>query len=221
MTWRKVRRRLMKLVYEGDGVLRRDDHRGSPLAVTAADTTDPTVIDLSSLAAIPSLQRFVVATLLRQLVDDRTGSAARPGLVYLVTLDELNRFAPSGGRDPITRLVEHVAAEMRSQGIILLGAQQQASKVSARVVENAGIRALGKTGPVELAESVWRSVGDAARRKASTLRPDEKLLIQDSFREPMLVHIPFPPWALRGEDAADDGFTAGSGTAPGGELDSP
>ena len=200
-TWQKVYRRLLKLVYEGDGVLRLAERVGAPLSLTAHDTVDPAVVDLSSLAAVPSLQRFVVATLLRQLVEDRTGSAAQPGLVYLVTLDELNRFAPRGGRDPITRLVEHVAAEMRSHGIILLGAQQQASLVSPRVIENAGIRALGKTGPVELAEQVWRSLSDAARRKASNLLPNEKLLIQDSFREPMLVHMPFPPWALRGEDA--------------------
>jgi hypothetical protein len=55
------------------------------------------------------------------------------GLRYLVTLDELNRFAPKGGKDPITEMIERVAAEMRSQGIILLGAQQEASRVSPRV----------------------------------------------------------------------------------------
>jgi hypothetical protein len=26
----------------------------------------------------------------------------------------------------------------------------------------------------------------------------------DSFREPLLVKVPFPPWALRGPDAIDD-----------------
>ena len=36
------------------------------------------------------------------------------------------------------------------------------------------------------------------------LLPEEKLLIQDSFREPLLVKVPFPPWALRGADAVDD-----------------
>jgi DNA helicase HerA-like ATPase len=129
------------------------------------------VIDLSSLAGAPGLQRFVVATIFRQLVDDRTGSAAQPGLVYLVTLDELNRFAPKGSHDPITQLIEQVAAEMRSQGIILLGAQQQASLVSTCVIENSGIRALGKSGAVELGEPVWRFLSDSAKRKAGTLLP--------------------------------------------------
>jgi hypothetical protein len=106
---------------------------------------------------------------------------------------------------------------MRSQGIILLGAQQQASLVSPRVIENCGIRALGKSGPVELGHTVWRFLSDSARRKAGTLQPTEKLLIQDSFREPMLVHMPFPPWAMRGEEAADDA-PAGRAVA---ELDAP
>jgi hypothetical protein len=215
-TIRMLSRRLSKLLYEGDGVLRRDDRVGHPLALTSRDTQDPAVVDLSSLAAVPALQRFVAATIFRQLVDDRTGSATQPGLVYLVTLDELNRFAPRNSHDPITQLIETVAAEMRSQGIILLGAQQQASLVSTRVIENAGIRALGKTGAVELGDTVWRFLGDSARRKAGTLLPEEKLLIQDSFREPMLVKIPFPAWALRGEDAADD--AAAPGAARGGPV---
>ncbi len=203
-TLRKLYRRLLRLVYEGNGVLRREGLTGHPLEVTARDTRDPVVIDLNGLAAVPALQRFVVATIFRQLVDERTGSTAQRGLIYLVTLDELNRFAPRGAHDPITELIERVAAEMRSQGVILLGAQQQASLVSPRVIENAGIRALGKSGSLELGDPVWRFLSDAARRKASMLLPEEKLLIQDSFREPLLVKVPFPPWALRGADAVDD-----------------
>lgn len=201
MTVRKFHRRLLRMLLEGQGVLRRHDHRGAPLEVTARETTPPTVIDLSSLARVPSLQRFVVATVFRQLVEDRTGARVVPGLVYVVALDELNRFAPRGGSDPITRLVENVAAEMRSQGIILFGAQQQASLVSARVIENAGLRVLGKTGSLELSEKVWRFLSPAARSRAMQLAPDEKLLIQDSFSEPMLVKIPMPPWALRQQEA--------------------
>jgi hypothetical protein len=62
---------------------------------------------------------------------------------------------------------------------------------------------LGKSGSLELGHEVWRLLGDSARRKAATLLPEEKLLVQDSFREPMLVKVPFPPWALRGEEVLD------------------
>ncbi len=202
-TWKKLHRRLIKLTYESKGVLRRGDSQGNPLDLVRADSSDPIVVDLAALATQPALQRFVVATIFRQLVEACTGSSAVRGLVYLIMLDELNRFAPHGARDPITQLIELVATEMRSQGIILLGAQQKASKVSEKVIENAGIRALGKTGSLELSTPVWRFLSMAAQRKADVLPPDEKLVIQDNFREPMHVRVPFPVWAMNPSEAAD------------------
>jgi hypothetical protein len=91
-----------------------------------------------------------------------------------------------------------VAAEMRSQGIILLGAQQQASKVSDRVIENASIRVLGRSGSLELSQPIWRSLSDSARRKATELAVDEKMIIQDN--EPMYVRVPLPPWAMNPDE---------------------
>lgn len=200
-TWRKFYRRLMKMVLEGKGVLRRDDQRGHPLSVVRADTSDPIVVDLNALTGQPGLQRFVVATILRQLVDARAGEQGKSNLIYVVTLDELNRFAPRGATDPVTQLIETVAAEMRSQGIILFGAQQQASKVSDKVIENAAIRVLGRSGPLELNTPAWRMLSDSARIKAASLPLNEKLVIQDNFREPMHVRVPFPVWAMNPREA--------------------
>ncbi len=200
-TWKKLWRRLFRLVYESNGVLRRDEAQGTPLNVTRGDTSDPIVVDLFSLAAMPEMQRFVVATILRQLVEARTGTKAIRGLVYTVVLDELNRFAPKGARDPITQLIEMVTAEMRSQGIILLGAQQQASRVSEKVIENSAIRVLGQTGSLELGMPIWKFLSASARERAMNLRLDEKLIIQATFRQPMLVTIPFPIWAMNPDEA--------------------
>jgi DNA helicase HerA-like ATPase len=201
-TWAKLRRRVLRMVLEGAGVLRIADLRGKPLSLSARDTVEPQVVDLNGLSGMPALQRFVIAATLRQLIDERTGSRAVHGLRYLIGIDELNRFAPHGARDPVTQLFELVAAEMRSQGIILLGAQQQASQVSAKVIENAGIRVLGRTGSLELGQPVWRALSQSTRSKAGGLPVDEKLILQDSFRAPMHVRIPFPPWAMRREEAA-------------------
>jgi hypothetical protein len=203
-TWKKLYRRLLNLLHESKGVLRRHDAVGKPLQVTRSETSDPIVVDLSEITSL-ELQRFVVATILRQLVEARTGTNRQKGLVYCVTLDELNRFAPANSRDPITLLIEQVAAEMRSQGIILLGAQQQASLVSRRVVENAALRVLGKSGSQELGQGVWGFLSPAARRKAENLMPDEKLIAQDNFREPMHVSVPFPAWAVNPDEAQRPG----------------
>jgi DNA helicase HerA-like ATPase len=197
----KLLRRLKYIVQEGDGVLRRNEPKGNPLVIPAAGVDGPIVIDLFALSGTPSLQRFVVAAVLNRIIEYRSGKQVA-GLRYVITLDELNRFAPKGGTDPITQQVERVAAEMRSQGVILFGAQQQASLVSPRVIENAAVRAVGRSGTLELGQDVWNFLGKSARSAAAQLQPDEKLLYQPSFREPMLAKIPFPPFALSESDAA-------------------
>lgn len=191
----KLLRRLIYIIKEGDGVLRRHDVKGQPLVIPNKGLTGPIVIDLYSINRTPSLQRFVVAAVLQQIVEHRSGKQVS-GLRFLITIDELNRFAPRGGRDPITEQINLVASEMRSQGVILLGAQQQASLVSTKVIENAAIRALGRSGAMEMGSDVWKFLSGPARNTASQLQPDEKLLYQPTFREPMLAKIPFPPWAL-------------------------
>jgi len=196
-------RRLRGLIQDSDGVLRRSDSRGKPLTMPKGEVDGPWVIDLFAVKD-DKVKRFVVATVFYQLVELRSGNAVE-GLRYLVTLDELNRFAPKVGSDPITEMIERVAAEMRSQGIILLGAQQEASRVSSRVIENAGIRAVGRSGSLELSADVWKFLGPAARIQAAQIMEDEKLLVQASFRAPMLAKIPFPPWALRKEESLLEG----------------
>ncbi len=208
----KLLRRLKYIVHEGDGVLRRHDPTGSPLVLPKAGIPGPWVIDLFGIRQTPSLQRFVVAAVFHQMIRNRSGTASVDGLRYVVTLDELNRFAPKTGSDPITKKIEEVAAEMRSQGVILLGAQQQASLVSPRVIENAGVRAVGRSGSLELTAEVWKFLPPADRTQAGQLQADEKLLVLPSFRAPMLARIPYPPWALKKEDA-DAPFTPG-GAAP-------
>jgi DNA helicase HerA-like ATPase len=197
----KLLRRLKYVVQEGDGVLRRSDPEGNPLTIPAAGVEGPIVIDLFALNTTPSLQRFVVAAVLNRIIEYRSGKQVK-GLRYLITLDELNRFAPKGGSDPITQQIEMVAAEMRSQGVILLGAQQQASLVSPRVIENSAVRALGRSGTLELGQDVWKFLGPSPRSSAAQLQPEEKLLYQPSFREPMLAKIAFPPFALSESDAS-------------------
>jgi DNA helicase HerA-like ATPase len=209
----KLLRRLKYIVNDGDGVLRKDDPKGSPLVLSQSGASGPVVIDLFGIRLAPSLQRFVVAAVFHQLIRNRSGTKAVDGLRYVVTLDELNKYAPNGSTDPITKRIEEVAAEMRSQGVILLGAQQQASLVSPRVIENASIRAVGRSGSLEMSAEVWKFLGASGRSLAAQLQADEKLLVQPSFRAPMLAKIPYPPWALKKEDV-DGLYSPGGTTGP-------
>ncbi len=193
-------RRLRGLLLDSDGLLRRDTTRGKPLPIPKEEVPGPLVIDLFGVRD-QKMQRFVVAAVLKRLIDLRSKEPVE-GMRYVIALDELNRFAPKGEHDPITLMIERVAAEMRSQGVILLGAQQEASRVSPRVIENAAVRAVGRSGTLELSADVWKFLSPSARSQAAQLQETDKLIVLPSFRAPMLAKIPFPPWALRKEESA-------------------
>jgi DNA helicase HerA-like ATPase len=200
-TLRRFYRRLRRIVYESAGIFRLDGTGSHPLNIRDIETGKPIIVDINGLSD-RHLQRFVVASLLQQAVEQQTGPRALTGMHYVFVLDELNRFAPRGHSDPITQLIETVAAELRSRGVILLGAQQQASLVSPRVVENAAIRVLGRTGGHELQQDVFSFLPETLRKYVEQMGNGEKVVHQPSFREPMHVRVPRPPWAMRKQEAS-------------------
>lgn len=211
-TLRRFYRRLRRIVYESAGIFRLNGTDSHPLDIRNMEVGVPAVVDIQSLPDL-HLQRFVVATLLSQAVSQQTGPGAIAGMHYVFLLDELNRFAPRTHSDPITQLIETVAAELRSRGVILLGAQQQASLVSPRVVENAAIRVLGRTGGHELRQSIFSFLPENQRADVEQLGSADKLVHQPSFRDPMHVRTLRPPWAMRRAEASTEppSFLAASG----------
>jgi len=171
---------------------------GQPLRVIDRQTSDPLVIDI---AALPTeLRRFVVAAVLDQVKEHQMGDRRVPGRVYFLLLDELGLYAPRGAHDPITRLIEHVAAQLRSQGIILLGAQQHASKVSETIFGNSETKAIGASSPVELESPTWSHLLTSAQKaRALMLQPEEKMVL--GSRGWMNVLVPFPAWAMKETEA--------------------
>ena len=194
-------RRLARVLGPTSGLLRRDDIEGAPLSL-ATMQEDVSVIDIQSIHDA-HLQRFVIAAALNQLVQWRSGPHAARHETFLVVIDELNRYAPRGASDAITKLFEYVASQMRSRGIILFGAQQQGSRVSDVVIENSQTRVLGRSGGQELADSIWRGFSEGDRKLALRLSPDEKVIVAPNFREALHVKVPRPPWAMRPEEATD------------------
>jgi len=149
---RAAARRVRNILTEAEGVLEAVSSTGKPPTVTADMTCDPIVVDIDRLESAP--QRFVVAAVIERIKRHREKHADRRQR-YVIVLDELNRFAPKGSRDEVTKLFEHVAAQLRSQGILLFGAQQKASSIAPLVWENAATKVLGRTGAVELSAEIW------------------------------------------------------------------
>lgn len=228
-TIKAFRRRLTKILLQGDGVLVMGD-RGCPPKLIGADTLDPDtglprpiVIDLHSLGmgeAGYAVQRFAVAAILRAMETDRLRADADPAIRFCIGLDELNRYAPLRGEDPITRYLEYVAAELRSMGVILIGAQQQASLISQRILQNCATRLIGRTEAAELLSPAFSHVPVGLRQVVARFRPGEMLLLQPTFEHPAAIRMPMPPWAMRRGDlmaTPGAGAPAPRGSHPAGE----
>jgi DNA helicase HerA-like ATPase len=157
------------------------------------------VIDIHNLH--DTAKRFVVGVVLRQLLDEKDQHGQRYPLVFVV-LDELNKYAPRDGWSPIKEVVLDIAERGRSLGVILIGAQQTASEVERRVVANASFRIAGRLDAAEAERSEYGFLTQAARARASLLKPGRMFMHQPEIPVPLLLQFPFPAWATRPDEVA-------------------
>jgi DNA helicase HerA-like ATPase len=159
------------------------------------------VIDIHNLH--DRAKRFVVGVVLKQLLAQKDDQGTRQPLVFVV-LDELNKYAPRDGWSPIKEVVLDIAERGRSLGVILIGAQQTASEVERRVVANASYRIAGRLDTAEAQRGEYGFLTEAARARASLLKPGSMFVHQPEIPVPLLLQFPFPSWATRKEEVAEE-----------------
>ncbi len=182
--------RLGHLVRAGDS--RRIDRRKAQV----------TVVGIQSLHDLG--QRFVVGALLEETFKEKERSGQRLPL-SVVVLDELNKYAPREGDSPLKDMLIDIAQRGRSLGVLLVGAQQTASRVAPEVMENAALRAAGRLDAAEAERSEYGWMLPSTRARARLLKPGTMVLSQPALPVPLVVDFPFPPWATRKEEVADEG----------------
>jgi DNA helicase HerA-like ATPase len=160
-----------------------------------------TVVAIQSLHDLA--QRFVVGALLNEAFQEKEQTGQRLPL-SVVVLDELNKYAPRDGQSPLKDMLIDIAQRGRSLGVLLVGAQQTASKVAPEVMENAAIRVSGRLDAAEAERAEYGWMLPSTRARARLLKPGTMVLSQPSIPVPLVVTFPFPPWATRKEEAADE-----------------
>ena len=160
-----------------------------------------------TVVAIQSLhdqaQRFVVGALLNETFHEKEESGQRLPLSVIV-LDELNKYAPREGTGPLKDMLIDIAQRGRSLGVLLVGAQQTASRVAPEVLENAAIRVTGRLDAAEAERAEYGWMLPSTRARARLLKPGTMVLSQPAIPVPLVVTFPFPPWATRKEEVARD-----------------
>lgn len=167
-----------------------------------------TVVDLHNLP--DRAKRFVVGVVLRRAFEEKERAGkARPHL--FVVLDELNKYAPRDGSSPIKEILLDVAERGRSLGIILIGAQQTASEVEARIVGQSAIRVVGRLDSAEAERGQYGFLRGPQRERATIMKPGTMMLSQPEIPIPLVLEFPFPAWATRHSEA---GVNPDSGDHP-------
>jgi DNA helicase HerA-like ATPase len=159
-----------------------------------------------TVVAIQSLheqaQRFVVGALLKETFQQKESTGQRLPLSVIV-LDELNKYAPREGTSPLKDMLIDIAQRGRSLGVLLVGAQQTASRVASEVLENASIRVSGRLDAAEAERAEYGWMLPSTRARARLLKPGTMVVNQPSVPVPLVVTFPFPPWATRHEEVAE------------------
>jgi DNA helicase HerA-like ATPase len=158
-----------------------------------------------TVVAIQSLheqaQRFVVGALLKETFREKEETGQRLPLSVIV-LDELNKYAPREGTGPLKDMLIDIAQRGRSLGVLLVGAQQTASRVAPEVLENAAIRVSGRLDAAEAERAEYGWMLPSTRARARLLKPGTMVVAQPAIPVPLVVTFPFPPWATRKEEVA-------------------
>ncbi|MSQ42320.1 MAG: ATP-binding protein [Dehalococcoidia bacterium] len=182
--------RLGRLVRAGES--RHIDRRAATVTVVA-------IQQLHDLA-----QRFVVGALLRETFREKEESGQRLPLSVLV-LDELNKYAPRDGQSPLKEMLIDIAQRGRSLGVLMIGAQQSASRVAPDVLENASIRVTGRLDAAESDRAEYGWMLPSTKARARLLKPGTMVLGQPAVPVPIVLSFPRVPWATRAEEVRRDG----------------
>ena len=182
--------RLGQLVRAGES--RRIDRRSAQVTVVAIQSLH----DLG--------QRFVVGALLAETFAEKEQTGQRLPLSVIV-LDELNKYAPREGSSPLKEMLIDIAQRGRSLGVLLVGAQQTASRVASEVMENAAIKVAGRLDAAEAERSEYGWMLPSTRARARLLKPGTMVVSQPALPVPLVVEFPFPPWATRKEEVDSSG----------------
>jgi uncharacterized protein len=160
-----------------------------------------TVVDIHQLH--DAAQRFVVGALIEEVHNEKEGKGRFP--LTAIVLDELNKYAPRDGWSPIADTLVDIAQRGRSLGILLIGAQQSASRIDPNVLANAAVRVSGRLDSAEAERSEYGWMLPSTRARARLLKPGTMVLSQPSIPAPTVLEFPYPPWATRPEEVLATG----------------
>lgn len=198
-TIQKIYNRLSGLANRFPGLIASRGAGKPPLPSGKFEDRTVYVIDVAKLDA--DHQDLVFAAVIADLRERMSRGEDAFGVRRLiVVVDELNKFAPSSGRETYTvRALRDIAARGRYQGLILFGAQQFRSRVDPQIIGNCSSSAYGHILMEELANPIYSPYPLAVREKMANCQQGQVMFRHPHFAQPVFVRFPRPA-VMKGED---------------------
>jgi len=193
----KMKSRIHGLSRSLPGLITRDSYAKPPLPTDKFGDRSIHVIDVAD-ASSQGQDLIFAAT----IADLRTRMENHElGVKHLiVVVDELNKYAPSGGYETyVLSTLREIAARGRYLGLVLFGAQQFRSRVDQQVIGNSANAAYGHIQMEELAQSGYTVYSQAVREKLATADPGEIMFRHPRFSQPIFLRFPKPS-IMKGND---------------------
>ena len=185
------------------GVILSSENTDQPMLVEQIKPGELWVIDITQLS--DKGQRLVFQTIVRtifktleerksqELTGSLQGDLAQFPKLFIIFVDELNKFVPAGREfSALKDEIVEMAARGRSVGLALCGAEQLASKVDEEVLANTSTFAVGRSHAVEIRKPPYAWLAEGLKQKAMVLDKGWILLWHSLHKRPVLVHFPLP-----------------------------
>ncbi|MDQ2985979.1 MAG: ATP-binding protein [Armatimonadota bacterium] len=195
----KMKSRISGLSRSLPGLITKDGFAKNPLPKLGEAFGDRSVhvIDVADVNS-QGQDLIFAATIadLRKRMED--GSLGVKHLIVVV--DELNKYAPSGGHETyVLSTLRDIAARGRYLGLVLFGAQQFRSRVDPQIIGNCANSVYGHVQMEELAQPGYSVYSQAVREKLATADPGEVMFRHPRFSQPIFLRFPKPS-IMKGSD---------------------
>ena len=183
-----VWRRVESFLSRANRAVAQSSPKGRPVKFAALDSNSLNVVQLYRLSEAE--KRLVFNAVVREISRGLEKSDS-PVKRVIVIVDELNKFAPTGGFSPIKEQVIDVVARGRSLQFTMIGAEQFATEIDSQVYGNAGTKVVGYSDESEVSNRIYRYLGDL-RDQVPNLKKGQMILRHPPYPAPIIFWFPAP-----------------------------
>lgn len=166
------------------------------------------VVDIAGLTE--QLQCLVFGDIIRSVYslkhgdydpDDRISNKPVPKRL-IIFVDELNKYAPSTSskNSPLLANLLDITERGRSEGVVLLSAEQFRSVIHDRIKGNCGTNIYGRTNAIEVSRPDYKFVPAVYANMMTRLKKGDLIIHHPVFKTLLKIQFPFPSYHQGGSN---------------------